>query len=88
MEKLRGGEVLGDGLAHVGERAANAKIGACAMTRLHARRIANDRDVLARMVGRRIHGIGIAAVIRGEEEKVGTVERCDERAEELVEFFE
>ncbi len=40
------------------------------------------------MIGRRIDGIGVAAVVGSDEEQVRILERGKKRAEERVEFFE
>ena len=40
------------------------------------------------MVGGGIHGIGIAAVIGGDQQQIGGAQRGEKRAEQRVEFLE
>ena len=80
----RAAEIFGDGLAHVGERRADTEIGAARARPGRTR----DRDVLARMIRRRIHGIGIATVIGGDQQQVGRTQSSKERAKQRVKFLE
>ena len=77
-------EILGDGLAHVGEGGADAEIDAGGQTR----RVSQDRDIFARVIGGGIDGVGIAAVVGGDDKQIGFLQSGEERAEERVEFFE
>ena len=79
------GEILGNRLPHVGERRTNAEIRAA---RIQARRVREDREILARMVRGRIHRIGIAAMIRGDHQKIRRPQSIEKRPEQCVEFLE
>ena len=70
-----GAEIFGDRLAHVRECGADAEIhpGMC------LRRVGEDRDVLAGMVGGGPARIGIAAVIRGDQQQIGGLQQREER---------
>src|SRR5277367_5445055 len=57
-------KIVGDSLAHVRQSLADAQIQGCA----GSRRVRQDRDVFARVIRRWPAGIGVAAVVRGDDE--------------------
>ena len=73
-----------DGLAHVREGGARAEIRAG----IAARAVGEDRDVFARMIRGGIYGIGIATVVRGDDQQIGRMQGGGERTEERIEFLE
>jgi len=77
-------EVLGDGLAHVGEGLSNAEGDAAAA----AGRVRDDGNVFAGVVSGGVEVAGVAAVVGGDEKKIGEAEGSEEGAEKGVEFFE
>ena len=77
-------EIFGDGLPHIGQRVAYAEIHASTISR----RIGEDRDIFARVVGRRPTRIRIATVVRGDHQQVGKTEQRQKFSEHVVEFLE
>jgi len=77
-------EVFGNGLAHVGESGAGAEVDAGAVRA----GVREDRNVFAGVVGGFPAGIGIAAVVGGENEEIAAGEKWKEIGEGGVEFFE
>src|SRR6266851_1528061 len=80
----RGGEIIGDGLAHVRQRIAHAQIHTGSTTR----GIHDDRHVLSRMVRRRPAWIGIAPMVRGDHQHVGETQQRQELRKHAVKFFQ
>jgi len=84
-------EVLRDGLAHVGERRTGAEIAQGAIREnglRYGRRVGEDGDVFARVVGGFPARVGIAAVVGGDHQEVVASEGCEKLSELRVEFLE
>ena len=79
-----GAEIVGDGLAHVGESCACAEVCADGF----CRRVGEDGDVLARMIGGGPAWVGITAVVGGNHQQVGVVQRSQKLFQPGVEFFQ
>src|SRR6266851_370205 len=78
------GEILGNRLPHVRERRAYAEIhaGAC------VRRVGQNGNIFARMVGGGPARIGIAAVVCSDHQQIGALQQWKESCEQLIEFLE
>src|ERR1700735_442857 len=79
-----GGEIFGDGLTHVGEGCASAKIRAGG----RAGTIGEDWNVFAGMIRGRIDRVRIAAVVSGYDEQVRGTQGVEKRTKHSVKFFE
>ena len=77
-------EVCGDGLAHVGESGAGAEVHASAVRA----GLSEDWNVFAGVVGGFPAGIGIAAVVGGENEEIVAGEKREKGGEGGIELFE
>src|SRR5579859_5754387 len=67
-------KILCDSLSHVSERFAHAEVHGGA----RLGRVGQDRDVLARMVGGGPSRVGITAVIRGDHQQIGGLQKRQE----------
>ena len=83
--KATEGRPSAPGAAAPGVAAAPGGRAPCAR---HGGAIREDRNVLARMIRRGIHGIGIAAVIGGDQQQIARAHGVQKRAEQRVEFLE
>src|SRR6266581_1239259 len=77
-------KILGDGLAHVGQRVTNAEADGVPPSRA----VRHNWYVFPRMIRRRPRGIGIAAMIGGDQQQVARRHGSQQRREKNIEFFQ